>query len=57
MRRMPLFFKIWFGFIACLMVAGIGGGVAVVMNLADAGPEGIGRVVGTFARGFNETSR
>mgnify|MGYP001055550380 CR=1 FL=1 len=55
--RTPLFFKLWFAFIA-LLVATIFGGVLYVMVLAIShGPEGIGREVGLFLRGIEEGQR
>lgn len=53
----PLFFKVWFAFIA-LLIATIFGGVFYVIVLAIShGPEGIGREVGHFLRGIEEGQR
>jgi hypothetical protein len=53
----PLGFKIWFAFVACLMV-----GFAVVTGLLvysviSAGPEGIGREVGRIMKGIEDGRR
>jgi hypothetical protein len=55
--RIPIFFKIWFGFVALVMVAILGFGAWAVTGLVNAGPDAIGRAAGQAMRAYNETAR
>jgi hypothetical protein len=52
-HSMPLFFKLWFGFVALIAVSMIGLTVALVITMA-ADPAGMGRFAGEIVRGFDE---
>jgi hypothetical protein len=53
----PLFFKLWFAFVALLALSIIGGVAYVLVSVASHGPEGLGREVGHFLRGIKEGQR
>ena len=53
---MPLFFKLWFAFVAVVAVSIIAGTVWVGVQVVETGPEGIGKMIGTAVHGFNEAS-
>ena len=53
----PLFFKLWFAFVALLALTIIGGVAYVLVSVASHGPEGIGREVGRFIRGIEDGQR
>ena len=53
-HSMPLFFKIWFAFVATVAVSIMAFVVWLIISVADAGPEGIGSALGTAFRAFNE---
>ena len=50
----PIFFKLWFGFIALLAVGMIGAMIWLAAQIVSAGPEGIGREVGRFIKGIDD---
>lgn len=58
---MPLLFKLWFGFIAAIIIAVFGfyGYLAynVVTLVQGSTPEDMGRLLGSVVRGFNEAAR
>jgi hypothetical protein len=51
---LPLFFKVWFAFIACLVGAGFVGLGFLVHGAVSAGPEGLGRAVGSVLKGIEQ---
>lgn len=53
--EIPLFFKIWIGFIAFMGVATIGITIWAAISLAT-DPGQVGRFAGEIVRGYNETS-
>lgn len=53
----PLFFKLWFGFVACLAISVFIGFGYFIFSVASAGPEGIGKSIGAVVRGFEEARR
>lgn len=53
----PLFFKLWFGFVAGLAVLMIASVVYVTAQVVSAGPEGWGRVIGTILKSVEEGRR
>jgi hypothetical protein len=55
--KIPLFFKIWFVFVALLCATVFAGVALTVINVLNAGPEGIGQAAGAFVRAFNESFR
>jgi hypothetical protein len=56
--KMPLFFKLWFAFIAILVVSTFAATGYVLVSIAQMGPEGIGRAVGSIIgsaeKGFDQ---
>jgi hypothetical protein len=56
-QSMPLFFKLWFAFVALLIAAIISGWLYMIASVVSQGPEGIGREVGRFLRGVEEGQR
>lgn len=62
MRRMgepklPLFFKLWVGFVAMFVILTFIGTGYVIYGIAQAGPDGIGREIGRFIKGVDEGRR
>lgn len=53
----PLFFKLWFGFIALIAVTIIGSAIYLGAQAISAGPEGIGRAIGSVIKGIDEARR
>jgi hypothetical protein len=53
----PLFFKLWFGFIAALAICIVLGVGYVVYTVANAGDEGIGRSIGRVIKGIEDGRR
>lgn len=51
---MPLGFKIWFGFVGFLALSIFAGTVYVLAQIVKAGPEGVGRQLGAFARAVKD---
>lgn len=43
---LPLVFKLWFGFVACLALSIIGAVIYFVVSLISLGPDGMARSVG-----------
>lgn len=54
---MPLGFKIWFGFVGLLAMSIMAGTFYVLFQVVKAGPEGIGREVGSFIKGVKDGSQ
>lgn len=52
---MPLFFKLWFAFVA-ILVASIFGGVIYVFVSVGSDPAVIGRIAGEMVSGFKEVT-
>ena len=52
--RTPIFFKIWFGFVALLALSIMGGMVYALVLVVQAGPKGIGQQIGAVVKGYNE---
>lgn len=55
--RAPIFFKIWFAFVGLLALSIMAGTFYVLFQVAKAGPEGIGREVGSFIKGVKDGSQ
>jgi len=55
--RMPLFFKLWFAFVACIALTIMGGTFYVLFQVVKAGPEGIGREIGAFVKSVKDASQ
>lgn len=55
-HRTPLFFKLWFGFIATMILAGFAFFIYLGVQVVQAGPEGVGQTIGAIVRGFNEAA-
>lgn len=53
----PLFFKLWFGFVALIAVSIISGTFYFGYLALKAGPEGIGTAVGQIVKSYNESSK
>lgn len=56
-HRKPLMFRAIFGAIIAIWVLMVAGIIGAAWATWNAGPEGIGRVVGSIARGFHEANR
>lgn len=54
---MPLFFKLWFAFIFCIILTIMGATGYVAYSALQAGPEGLGRAIGSVIKGVNDASR
>jgi len=54
---MPLFFKLWFAFVACIALTIMGGTFYVLFQVVKAGPEGIGREIGAFVKSVKDASQ
>lgn len=52
--KMPLFFKLWFTFVALLVVSIFAGTVYVIGSALQAGPEGLGRAIGAVIKGIDD---
>lgn len=52
----PLFFKLWFGFIALIMLSIIGGYIFMAYQLASLGPEGVGHFIGSFLHAIKDSA-
>ena len=52
--RTPIWFKLWFAFVFFLIVCIVGSVGYVLMQVAKAGPEGIGRQIGAVIKGIND---
>lgn len=52
--RMPLFFKLWFAFVACIAVTLIGATLYLGAMAISAGPEGLGRAIGAVLKGIDD---
>jgi hypothetical protein len=53
---MPLFFKLWFAFVGTIVLTITGGMFYFLFLVAKAGPEGIGREVGSFVKALKDAS-
>ena len=53
----PLGFKIWFGLVGLVALSIMAGTVYVMLQVVKAGPEGIGRQVGAFAKAVKDASQ
>jgi len=53
--RIPLFFKLWFGFVALLALSILAGMIYVVVTVGS-DPAILGRMVGEIVSGFREAS-
>lgn len=56
MRNIPVFFKLWFAFVALLALTIIGGTAYAVVTIATQ-PELLGQAAGKVVSGFRETSK
>lgn len=54
--RIPLFFKLWFAFVALMAISILGLIVYVVVSVAS-DPAMLGRIAGEVISGFNEASK
>jgi hypothetical protein len=55
--KMPLFFKLWFAFIATLVLCVFGAVGWTFFQVVQAGPEGLAKVVGSAVRAYHEEAR
>jgi len=49
-----LFLKLWFGFIAAMVVSVFVAGGFLLYSVASSGPEGIGRAIGSVIKGIDQ---
>lgn len=50
----PLFFKLWFAFVAGCIICLFAGMIYVGTQAVSAGPEGVGRTIGGVIKGIDE---
>lgn len=55
LHGIPLFFKIWFVFVASLAVTIIAGVAYLGISVIQSGPEGVGREIGKIVKSYRET--
>jgi len=55
--RTPIFFKVWFAFVGLLAISIMDGTFYVLFQAVKAGPEGVGREVGSFIKGVKDGSQ
>lgn len=55
--RLPIFFKLWFAFVAVCGIGVIGGFIYLLAAVIEAGPEGIGAELGRAVKAFNEAAQ
>ena len=56
-HRVPMFFKLWFVFIAILSLATMGLMVWAGASLVTAGPDAIGRAAGQAVRAYHDAAQ
>lgn len=55
--RVPLFFRLWFGFVALIVFAIFGAAIFIGYTIIEAGPEGVARTLGEAVKAFEEARR
>lgn len=55
--EIPLFFKLWFAFIAFIVICIISGTFYIGYSAIKAGPEGVGTYVGQIIKSYNESAK
>jgi hypothetical protein len=50
----PIFFKLWFAFVALIAISIMGATVYAGVSVLQAGPEGIGKAIGSVIKGIDE---
>jgi uncharacterized membrane protein YczE len=53
----PLFFKLWFAFVALTIIGIFGTGIYLAASIISSGPDGIGRAIGQFIKSVDEGRR
>ena len=50
----PIFFKMWFAFVATVAIAIMVGTIYFGAQVISAGPEGVGRAIGSVLKGIDD---
>lgn len=55
--KTPLFFRVWFAFVGLVIASIIGTTIYVAVSIVQAGPEGIGKAVGSIVKSYNDAAK